>query len=141
MSDHNAAIIEEFRANDGKVGGGFAGAPLLLLHSTGAKSGKTRINPMMYLADQGRYYVFASKAGADTNPDWYHNLRANPAASIEIGSGTVEVTASEVTGAERDEIYARQASLYSGFADYQKKTSRVIPVIALVPAASSESES
>ncbi len=132
--DYNASTIAEFRANDGQVGGPFAGAPLLLLHSVGARSGKTRINPMMYLADGGRYIVFASKAGAPTNPDWYHNLIGHPEAVIEVGSETISVTASEVTGVERDDLYARQASLYPGFAGYQAKTSRVIPVIALTPA-------
>ncbi len=132
--DFNSSTIAEFRANDGKVGGSFAGAPLLLLHSVGARSGKTRINPMMYLADGGRYIVFASKAGAPTNPDWYHNLIAHPEAVIEVGSETISVTASEVTGVEHDQLYSRQASLYPGFAGYQAKTSRVIPVIALTPA-------
>lgn len=132
--DYNSSTIAEFRANGGQVGGPFAGAPLLLLHSVGARSGKTRINPMMYLADGGRYIVFASKAGAPTNPDWYHNLIAHPEAVIEVGSETISVTAAEVTGVERDDLYARQASLYPGFAGYQAKTSRVIPVIALTPA-------
>ncbi len=131
--DFNSSTIDEFRANDGKVGGMFAGAPLLLLHSVGARSGKTRINPMMYLADGSRYIVFASKAGAPTNPDWYHNLVANPDAVIEVGSDTISVTATEVTGVEHDDLYAKQAGLYPGFAGYQAKTSRVIPVIALTP--------
>ncbi|RRQ27254.1 nitroreductase family deazaflavin-dependent oxidoreductase [Rhodococcus sp. Eu-32] len=131
MADFNEQVIAEFRANHGKVGGPFEGAPLLLLHSTGAKSGARRISPVMYLPDDDRYVIFASKAGADTNPDWYHNLKANPDAAIEVGDSTVDVVASEITGTERDELYRKQAELYPGFAEYEKKTSRVIPVVAL----------
>ncbi len=133
MSDWNTQIIEEFRANEGKVGGNFAGAPLLLLHSIGAKSGLERVNPMMYLADGDRYLVFASKAGAPVNPDWYHNLRANPRVTIEVGTQTIEVEATELVGEERTRMYDKQASLYSGFATYQETTDRVIPVVALTP--------
>jgi deazaflavin-dependent oxidoreductase (nitroreductase family) len=133
MPDFNLQVIEEFRANHGQVGGNFAGAPLLLLHSTGARSGRERVNPMMYLPDGDRYLVFASKAGADTNPDWFHNLRANPDARIEVGDDVLDVRAVEVTGAERDAKYAEQAALYPGFADYERKTDRVIPVVALSP--------
>lgn len=122
--DFNARIIAEFRENDGKVGGGFAGAPLLILHTVGARSGEPRVSPMMYLADGDRYLVFASKAGADTHPGWYHNLLAHPEARIEVG-------AEELRGAERDLKYAEQVSSYPGFADYQEKTTRVIPVLAL----------
>ncbi len=131
MSDYNAQIIAEFRANHGRVGGNFEGAPLLLLHTTGAKSGQERISPMMYLRDGERWLVFASKAGAPTNPDWYHNLTANPDATIEVGDETIEVRAEELPRAERDEKYAEQAALYPGFADYERKTDRVIPVLAL----------
>ncbi|MBY6410167.1 nitroreductase family deazaflavin-dependent oxidoreductase [Rhodococcus sp. BP-252] len=131
MADFNEQVIAEFRANHGKVGGPFEGAPLLLLHSTGAKSGARRISPVMYLPDDDRYVIFASKAGADTNPDWYHNLKANPDAAIEVGDSTVDVVALEITGTERDELYRKQAELYPGFAEYEKKTSRVIPVVAL----------
>jgi deazaflavin-dependent oxidoreductase (nitroreductase family) len=133
VSDWNSTIIEEFRANGGRVGGNFDGAPLLLLHSTGAKSGQTRVSPMMYLPDGDRYLVFASKAGAPTNPDWYHNLKANPRAKIEVGTDTVEVEATELHGEQRDRFYAEQASRYPGFADYEKRTDRVIPVLALTP--------
>ncbi len=133
MSDWNDQIIQEFRANAGQVGGQFAGAPLLLLHSTGAKSGQERVNPMMYLADGDRYLVFASKAGASTNPDWYHNLKANPRTTIEIGTETLEVVAVDLVGAERTQLYDKQAALYSGFATYQENTDRVIPVVALTP--------
>ena len=98
MDDFNTPIIEEFRANGGKVGGNFEGAPMLLLTTVGAKSGKTRVNPMMYLDDDGRRYVFASKAGAPTNPDWYHNLLAHPEVSIEVGSDVIDVVATPLTG-------------------------------------------
>lgn len=129
----NQRIISEFRANAGAVGPPFEGAPLLLLHSTGARSGAERINPIMYLADEGRYIVFASKAGADTSPDWYHNLKAYPDASIEVGTETITVKSEELHGAERDSLFARQAELYPGFAEYEAATSRVIPVLALLP--------
>ncbi len=133
MADYNEQIIDEFRANEGRVGGNFEGAPLLLLHSTGAKSGAERVNPMMYLADGDRYVVFASKGGAPTNPAWYHNLKANPRATIEVGTQTLQVQAIELEGEERNLIYDRQAELYPGFATYQQNTDRVIPVIALTP--------
>jgi deazaflavin-dependent oxidoreductase (nitroreductase family) len=133
MSDWNTQIIEEFRANGGKVGGQFEGAPLLLLHSTGAKSGQARVNPMMYQADGDNFAVFASKAGAPTNPDWYHNVVANPSASIEVGDRTVDVVARVADGAERDRPWSRQKELYPGFADYEAKTSRQIPVVVLEP--------
>lgn len=127
----NTAIIDEFRANEGKVGGNFAGAPLLLLNSTGAKSGQVRTNPMMYLPDGDRLIVFASKAGAPTNPDWYYNLVANPVATVEVGTDRYEVKATVLIGAERDRLYAKQAELYPGFAEYEAKTDRTIPVVAL----------
>jgi deazaflavin-dependent oxidoreductase (nitroreductase family) len=134
MSDWNAKIIEEFRANGGKVGGNFEGAPLLLLHSTGARSGAERVSPMMYQAVDGGYAVFASKAGADTNPDWFHNLRANPEATVEVGTETVAVTARVLSDEEREPVWETQKSRYPGFADYEQKTSRVIPVVLLEPA-------
>jgi deazaflavin-dependent oxidoreductase (nitroreductase family) len=134
MVDFNRQIIEEFRAHDGKVAGQFEGAPLLLLHTTGAKSGQERVNPMMYLDLNGHRYVFASKAGMDTNPDWYHNLVADPAVTVEVGSDTYGASASPVSGADRDRVYAEQARRYPGFAEYQEKTTRVIPVVELVPA-------
>jgi deazaflavin-dependent oxidoreductase (nitroreductase family) len=131
MDDFNTKIIDEFRSNGGKVGGGFAGAPMLLLTTTGAKSGKTRENPMMYLAEGDRIYVFASKAGAPTNPDWYHNLVAHPEVTVELGTDRFEAVATPVDRAERDRIYAEQARRYPGFADYEAKTDRVIPVVTL----------
>jgi deazaflavin-dependent oxidoreductase (nitroreductase family) len=130
-NDWNRAIIEEFRGNGGKVGGQFAGAPLLLLTTTGARTGQRRTNPMMYLADGDRLLVFASKMGAPTNPDWYHNLVANPTVTVEVGDETFDARATALSGEERDRLYARQAALYPGFAEYQQKTSRVIPVVAL----------
>ena len=133
MSDFNAKVIEEFRANDGKVGGNFEGAPLLLLHSIGAKSGEPRLHPVMYLKDGERYVVFASKAGAPTHPAWYHNLKANPETEIEVGADTIPVTAVEATGDERDELFDRQAGIFSAFGEYAEKTSRTIPVVLLNP--------
>jgi deazaflavin-dependent oxidoreductase (nitroreductase family) len=135
-ADFNAQIIAEFRANHGRVGGRFEGATLLLLHTTGAKSGTPYTNPVVYLADGGRYVVFASKAGAPTNPGWYHNLKAHPDISIEVEDRTIEVAASELTGSERDRLYDRQTELSPQFAQYQAKTERVIPVIALTPRSS-----
>ena len=132
-ADFYAQIIEEFRANEGRVGGMFEGSTLLLLHHTGAKSGKSRSNPLGYLSDEGRYVVFASKAGAPTNPDWYHNLKAHPNVTIEVGTDTIEVVASEATGDERDRLYRTQADRVPQFADYEKQTDRVIPVIVLTP--------
>ncbi len=132
-TDFNGQIIEEFRANQGRLGGGFEGAPMLLLTTTGARSGATRVNPMMYLEEGGRRYVFASKAGAPTNPDWYYNLLAHPEVSVEIGTETLAMRASPVEGSERDRIYTEQAQRYPGFAEYEAKTDRVIPVVALDP--------
>ena len=131
-NDWNQKVIEEFRANGGKVGGMFAGAPLLLLTTTGAKSGQQRISPLAYLGDGGRMFIFASKAGAPTNPDWYHNIVAHPEVTIEVGEEKFNAKAVEITGKERDEIYAKQAALSPGFADYQTKTTRVIPVVELI---------
>jgi len=133
MSDWNTKIIDEFRANGGKVGGNFAGAPLLLLHTTGAKSGQERVNPMMYRKVGDHYAVFASKAGAPTNPDWYHNLLANPAVTAEIGTQTLSLTARVATPDEREGIWTAQKADYPGFADYETKTTRQIPVVILEP--------
>jgi deazaflavin-dependent oxidoreductase (nitroreductase family) len=132
-ADFNAQIIEEFRANAGRVGGIFEGMPLLLLHHIGAKSGKSRINPLAYQADGGRYVIFASKAGAPTNPDWYYNLKAQPNVKIEVGTDTIDVVASEATGEERERLFRTQAERVPQFADYEQKADRVIPVIVLTP--------
>lgn len=129
--DWNAKIIEEFRTNGGKVGGQFEGAPLLLLHSTGAKSGTERVTPVMYQAVGDDFAIFASKAGAPTNPDWYHNLRADPRATVEVGTETFAVTARVAEGDERERIWSKQKADYPGFAEYEEKTSRQIPVVVL----------
>jgi deazaflavin-dependent oxidoreductase (nitroreductase family) len=129
--DWNRVITDEFRANEGKVGGQFEGAPLLLLTTTGAKSGLVRTHPMMYLPDGDRLVVFASKGGAPTNPAWYHNLVANPTVTVEVGADRYDAKATVLTGDERDHLFARQAELYPGFAEYQAKTARTIPVVAL----------
>lgn len=135
VNDWNAQIIEEFRANDGKVGGQFEGAPLLLLHSTGAKSGQERVNPVMYQdLGGGPVAVFASKAGADDNPDWFHNVVANPEVTAEIGTETRTFRARVANDEERESIWEKQKRDYPGFADYEAKTDRVIPVVVLDPA-------
>jgi deazaflavin-dependent oxidoreductase (nitroreductase family) len=131
MNDWNTNVIAEFRANDGVVGGQFEGAPVLLLRTKGAKSGLERVNPMMYLDLEGTIYVFASKAGADTHPDWFHNLVANEKVIVELGTEEFEATAESVPPEERDRIYAIQAERFPGFAEYEAKTTRVIPVVAL----------
>ncbi|HWF49628.1 MAG TPA: nitroreductase family deazaflavin-dependent oxidoreductase [Solirubrobacteraceae bacterium] len=133
-NDFNAHIIEEFRTNDGQVGGPLANMPLVLLHHTGAKSGQSRVNPLAYLRDDGRYVIFASKAGAPTNPDWYHNLKAHPNTKIEVGTDTLDVTATEASGEERDRLFEKMAENSPQFGEYAEKTDRVIPVMVLTPA-------
>ena len=130
-NDWNSSIIEEFHNNAGKVGGPFEGRTLLLLHSKGARSGRTRINPLAYLVDGDRFIVFASKGGAPTNPDWYHNLIANPEVTIEVGTETIPARATILEGEERDAMWARIVELMPGFGEYAKKTDRKIPAIAL----------
>lgn len=132
MSDFNQAVIEEFRANQGKVGGYFAGANMLLLHSVGAKSGQHRISPLVYTTDAGLLVVIASKGGADSHPDWYYNLLANPLASVELGTEQFQVRATAVTEEpERSRLYAKMVEHRPGFAEYEKKTSRTIPAVLL----------
>ncbi len=131
VNDWNTRIIEEFRGNEGKVGGQFEGAPLLLLTTIGRRSGASRTNPMMYLDDTDRLLVFASKGGAPTDPDWYRNLVAQPEVTVEVGTETFPARAVVVEGEERDRIFAEQARRYPGFAEYQEKTDRIIPVVAL----------
>ena len=131
MNDFNASVIAEFRAHGGRVGGPFEGAPLLLLTSTGAKSGEERTTPVMYLPDGERMVIFASKAGAPTNPAWYHNLVANPTATVEVGTESFQARARVASGEERAELYNRQAELRPQFADYAEKTTREIPVVVL----------
>ncbi|MCW2641626.1 MAG: hypothetical protein JWP76_3932 [Dactylosporangium sp.] len=133
-NDWNSKIIAEFRGNDGRVGGQFDGAPLVLVHHKGQRSGRDYVSPVMYLPGESeRIYVFASKAGAPTNPDWYHNLTAAGNATVEVGTDTYAVTVTELTGEERDRIYAEQARRYPGFGEYEEKTKgvRLIPVLAL----------
>jgi deazaflavin-dependent oxidoreductase (nitroreductase family) len=133
-SDFNARIIEEFRANDGRVGPPFENTPLLLLHHTGARSGRDYVNPLAYLRDGDRYVVFASKAGAPSHPAWYHNLKAQPQVEIEVGAETLPARASEAEGEERDRLFAIQAERSPAFAKYQEKAGdRLIPVIVLSP--------
>ncbi|MCL2769975.1 MAG: nitroreductase family deazaflavin-dependent oxidoreductase [Solirubrobacterales bacterium] len=133
--DFNARIIDEFHSNEGRVGGTFEGMPILLLHHTGARSGRDRINPLAYQSDGGRYVVFASKGGAPTNPDWYHNLKANPDITIEVGTDTIPAVASEATGEERDRLYRTQSERIPQFGEYEERTERKIPVMVLTPRA------
>jgi deazaflavin-dependent oxidoreductase (nitroreductase family) len=133
MADFNTQVINEFRENAGVVGGMFEGMPLLLLHHTGAKSGTTRIAPLAYLDDDGRYAIFASKGGAPEHPAWFHNLQANPDTEIEVGNEKIAVTASVADGDERDRLYRTQAAARPQFAEYEQKTTRTIPVVVLTP--------
>lgn len=134
MSDWNRQVIEEFRENRGQVGGPFRRAPLLLLRHVGARTGEERVNPLMYQKVDNGYAVFASKGGADSHPDWFHNLRANPDAEVELGTETVEVRARLAEGEEYERIWERQKSQYPTFADYEEKTARDhIPVVVLEP--------
>jgi len=130
-NDFNTGVIEEFRANAGKVGGPFEGAPLLLLTTTGARTGQPRTLPLMYLPAGDRMVVFASKAGAPTSPAWYHNLVAYGTATVEVGTDRFPVKATVTSGEERDRLYRKQSELYPGFAEYQDKTTRLIPVVIL----------
>lgn len=131
MNDWNKAIIEEFRANDGKVGGHFANMSLLLLHTTGAKSGLPRLNPLAYVADGERLVIVASKGGAPSHPAWYYNLVANPQVSVEVGTEQFQARATVAQEPERTELYEKVTARYPGFAEYRRKTTRVIPVVIL----------
>ena len=132
--DFNAAIIQEFRANEGRVGGPFAGMGVLLLHHRGRRTGTERVNPLAYQPLERGWAVFASHGGAPTHPQWFHNLMAAPRTTVEVGTERVDVVAREATGAEREEIWARQKAVAPGFADYEAKAgSRVIPVVVLEP--------
>jgi deazaflavin-dependent oxidoreductase (nitroreductase family) len=133
VSDWNKKIIEEFRTNDGKVGGPFAGATLLILHTKGRKTGAPRENPLAYRKVDNGYAVFGSKGGAPTHPEWYYNVLANPAVTVEVGTERVEVKAREAKGDERERIWTDAKQAMPGFADYETKTSREIPVIVLEP--------
>jgi len=134
MTDFNSwnqQVIAEYRANAGKLSGNFEGAPVLLLHTTGAKSGLERVNPMMYQRVGEAYAVFASKAGGPTNPDWFHNLVAHPEVTVELGDESVPMIARVAERSERDEIWERQKEQFPNFAEYEEKTDRVIPVVLL----------
>jgi deazaflavin-dependent oxidoreductase (nitroreductase family) len=132
MSDFNQAVIDEFRANAGRVGGSFAGANMLLLHTIGAKSGRPRTTPLVYVKDGARFVVIASKGGADTHPDWYYNLLAHPMVTVELGSEQFEARATAVTAEpERSRLYAQMVAHRPGFAEYEHKTKRTIPAIIL----------
>jgi deazaflavin-dependent oxidoreductase (nitroreductase family) len=132
-ADFNTQVIEEFRTNGGKAGGMFEGMPLVLVHNVGAKSGKEYVTPLVYLADGDDVVIFASKGGAPENPGWYHNLKAEPNASIEVGDQKHDVLATEATGDERDRLYSAQEVAQPQFAEYATKTDRKIPVIVLSP--------
>ncbi len=127
----NDGVIEEFRANSGKVGGYFAGKTLLLLHTTGAKSGQEHVNPVAYVTDGDRLVIIASKGGAPTNPHWYHNILAHPLVTVEVGTEKFQAQAAAVPEPERTRLYGKMVEMMPGFAEYEKKTSRVIPVITL----------
>ncbi|WP_219470093.1 nitroreductase family deazaflavin-dependent oxidoreductase [Nonomuraea rhizosphaerae] len=129
--EFNQQVIAEFRANEGKVGGFFEGSDLVLLTTTGARSGEPRTSPVMYFEDGGKLYVIASMGGADQNPAWYHNLRANPDVTAEIGTESFKAKAEVVEGTERDDLYAKVSAAKPQFAEYQSKTTRVIPVVEL----------
>ena len=134
MDDFNTKIIKEFRENDGVVGGPFEGSKLLILHSTGAKSGAVRENPVVYKDLDGSYAIFASKGGAPTNPDWYYNILAHPAVEAEIGTQKVRLTARVAGPEEREKIWVPWKTANPGFAEYEAKTDREIPVVILEPA-------
>lgn len=129
----NQANIDEFRANSGKVGGLFTGKTLLLLHTVGAKSGQERVNPVAYVPDGDRLVIVASKGGAPTNPDWYYNLLAHPVVTVEVGTEQFRVRAAIVSEPERTRLYRQMVEMMPIFAEYQRKTTRVIPVIAFTP--------
>ena len=129
----NQAIIDEFRTNSGKVGGPFAGKTLLLLHTVGAKSGQERINPVAYVTDGDRLVIIASKGGAPTHPDWYHNILAHPLVTVEVGTEQFQAQAALAPEPERTRLYSKMVEMMPGFAEYERKTTRVIPVITLTP--------
>ena len=131
QNDRNRAIIEEFRANAGKVGGPFAGRTLLLLHTIGAKSGQSRLNPVAYIRDGEQLAIIASKGGAPTNPGWYYNLVANPLVTVEVGTEQFQARAVIAEEPERTRLYAKMVEMMPTFAEYQRRTTRVIPVIVL----------
>ncbi len=133
VRDRNQGIIDEFRANGGKVGGHFAGRTLLLLHTVGAKSGQERINPVAYVKDGDRLVIIASKGGAPSNPDWYYNLLAHPLVTVEVGTEQFRVRAAVTSEPERTRLYDKMVEMMPSFAEYREKTTRAIPVITLTP--------
>ncbi|HTH92285.1 nitroreductase family deazaflavin-dependent oxidoreductase [Mycobacterium sp.] len=132
FDEMNRTVIDEFRSSGGTAGGVFTGKPLVLVHHIGAKSGKARVSPLVPLLEDGRIFVFASKGGSDSNPDWYGNLVANPNVTVELGTQTFPATARTLVGEERDEIYAKQSAVEPQFGEYQRMTTRIIPVVELV---------
>jgi len=134
LGDFNRAIVEEFRANGGKVGGPFEGGTLLLLHTTGAKTGKTRLSPLAYMTIDGKMVIFGSYAGAPKDPAWVHNLRALPKAYIEVGTDAYDVDVRELPDDEREAIYPKVIEIAPVFAEYQTKTTRAIPLFELTRA-------
>jgi deazaflavin-dependent oxidoreductase (nitroreductase family) len=132
-AEYNAKVIDEFRANGGRVGGTWEGTPLLVLHHTGAKSGVNRVNPVAYLPDNQRYLIWAANGGAPNNPGWFHNLKAHPNTRIEVGSETIRVAAEEATGSEREVLFAKAAERYPQLRELAQKAPRVIPVVVLTP--------
>ena len=133
ISEFNQAIVEEFRANGGDVGGRFTGRNLLLVHTIGRKNGQERINPVAYVRDEERFVIIASKGGADTHPDWYYNVIAHPDVTIEVGTESFQVHASEAQEPERTRLYDKMVEMMPAFDDYRRKTKREIPVIVLTP--------
>jgi deazaflavin-dependent oxidoreductase (nitroreductase family) len=133
VNEYNRRVIEEFRANGGRVGGAYLGTPLLLLTTTGARSGRPHTTPLVYLVDDDGLVVFGTKGGAPTNPDWYYNLRADPIATVEVGTETFEARARITAGDERARLFARQAERRPQLAEYQARTSREIPAVVLTP--------
>lgn len=132
MDDFNTQIIKEFRANEGRVGGPFEGAPMILIHTVGAKSGQERVSPLVWFPqDDGSLVIIASKGGAPTHPAWYHNIKANPTFEVEVGTETFKVDAEELQGEERDRVWAAAVAERPGFGEYQEKTTRLIPVLRL----------
>jgi deazaflavin-dependent oxidoreductase (nitroreductase family) len=129
--DWNISVITEFRENGGKVGGMFEGRPLILVHHTGARSGTERVTPLVYLGEDDRIFIFASKGGAPQNPAWFHNLVANPRTRVEVGTETFDAVARVLEGSERDEYFAKLAAAMPDLAEYALKTTRTIPVIEL----------
>lgn len=132
-AEYNARIIEEFRANEGRVGGEWDGTPLLLLHHTGARSGRPRLNPLGYLENEGRYLIAASNGAAPAHPHWYHNVMAQPDITVEVGARTLEVHASEAAAEERERLFQLMAERFPQLAEYERQTDRLIPVIILTP--------